>query len=711
MTTTSLPVQRTSWINQLVASLRKYKVPAAEDGRQLSKKNQFLVGESNFDYIAIFLVVLPCVAWFMGTMGRQLINVESELTTERKVHYIASAAGVVGGYAMSFFLIPVARHSVLLVAMGWSPVNALRLHIWAGYTSFFFLAVHTILYVTKWFVYYDDPVWVQIKPKSLCWGWSRPSDMSLADHRRACSKNWYNFTGTLVALFFLILLATSLNWFRRRWYRVFYLVHVSMGTLIILTSMLHWGGFVLAIAPSIAYYLASTIPTLIQALASRFRGGVRIIRVVEIPDAGDCVEVHVEANAEAQAALERKPCLFCKLCIPSISIVWHPFTVFMHPQDGSSVRFLFRPVGPFTRSAAAALLSSSPPITIIDGFYSGEDRVQEALQHDHVSIVAGGVAVTPFLSMIPSILACVASNGNGKYVPIKKLALHWVCREEGLIRYIMATYMNAYLVLSDELGFDFTIEVYYTGSSPIGDNGSLISMATGETQDVEMTSEPIILKGDNGDKEDGTESSAGDKAATSSAGDEVPGGSTSTTIQNGHAMEVGRMMPERNEILWRNIPLVLAAGSIMWVSFVLIVRWYSIRTPVHNQFYIRVWGVLLALLVAMGASVAFECMILVARNYWPKSDVTQPYQVTRAFQSVSERSANSSTRPTAANAVKLTLGRPDPSKVLADSKNYVAPGVFVCGPVPLMEAIRREAALEDKVGLTRICLYEELFEM
>ncbi|KAG7363891.1 ferric reductase like transmembrane component [Nitzschia inconspicua] len=767
MTSTALPVQRISWIVNLANSFRKFQqLPAATEGRQLAVKNQFLVGESNFDHIAVCLIVIPCVVWFLGTMGRE-INTAEDLTIEGTVNFVASAAGVVGGYAMSLFLIPVSRHSILLVAMGWSPVNALRLHIWAGYTSFFFLAIHTILYVFKWFLYYDEPVWDQIKPNSTCWGWNQPNSMTLTEHRVSCRRNWYNLTGILIAVLFLVLLATSLNWFRRQWYRVFYLFHVFTGTLIILISMLHWGGFVIAMAPSIAYYLASTAPTLIQALASRFRGGVRITRVVQIPDAGGCIEVHMETNAQSQAALERKPCLYCKICIPSLSIVWHPFTVFMQPQDLSCVRFLFRPVGPFTKAAAEALTSTTKsPVTIVDGFYSGEDRVQESLQHDHVCIVAGGVAITPFLSMIPSILAEVAvrrggSGGCCSDIPLKKLVLHWVCREEGLIRYILETYIRPNLALARELGFDLTMEVHYTGSKDIATYGALLQM-TDTKDNGDITSEAELMDGwaktafnKPGSFEDTAHGESESEVSSSEArlkkkydaelrcDDKVtpeswtegqrytPEGQESKA-SNGHVMEVGRMMSDCNDASWRdnNVPLLLTAGCILWMSYILVVRWYSVRVPSQNQFYTRVWGVLLAIVTSIVASIVLECiMILVVRRKdrpASREATGSSFPVTRAFQTIPEFGMTTTTTTTMttmmmmvggdvllaqASPVKWHRGRPAPSFVVADSKNHTAPAMFLCGPVPLMDAVRKECTSEDKVGLTRICLYEERFEM
>jgi hypothetical protein len=75
----------------------------------------------------------------------------------------------------------------------------------------------------------------------------------------------------------------------------------------LLTSLLHFAFMVMYWLPSTAYYLASTSPTLVQALASRYRGGVKIQKVVQLEDAAGCFEVHVDTTSESAVALNKIP--------------------------------------------------------------------------------------------------------------------------------------------------------------------------------------------------------------------------------------------------------------------------------------------------------------------------------------------------------------------------------------------------------------------
>ena len=86
-------------------------------------------------------------------------------------------------------------------------------------------------------------------------------------------------------IIFTILWISSLHLFRRPNYRLFYVLQVNFGSLVIITSLMHYAFMIMYWIPGITLHLASTIPTLVQALAARFRGGVKITKVVQLRDA------------------------------------------------------------------------------------------------------------------------------------------------------------------------------------------------------------------------------------------------------------------------------------------------------------------------------------------------------------------------------------------------------------------------------------------
>lgn len=331
--------------------------------------------------MAIWLVVIPVMISVFASIPLTLAHADEKAAEKGKnpmqlriegVSYLFGWGSVL---CLAFFLIPVTRHSILLAAMGWSPIHALRIHIWAGYLSFVLMLIHGIMLVPVWFLYYDYPVWQQIVPNEACWDWTWTKE-TRKEIQPYCGHVFYNWTGLMAAAFFIILWGSSLNWVRRRNYKWFYLFHVVFGILTLLGIILHMHWTIMYFIPSFTYYLASMAPTLVQALASRFRGGVKILQVTRVRDSGGCVEVHLEAHETAQAEVDREPCQFIKLCVPKISLVWHPFSVYKSygKEDDKTVRFLFRPVGPFTMQLAASLTSEERPVTLVDGFIAAQTR-------------------------------------------------------------------------------------------------------------------------------------------------------------------------------------------------------------------------------------------------------------------------------------------------------------------------------------------------
>jgi Ferric reductase like transmembrane component/Ferric reductase NAD binding domain len=722
----------------------------AEDaryGRDLAarKANQFGRGEPNA--MAFWLAFVPMV-WgvfvyipvSLKYSDENAIDTGTNITKDR-VESISYLFGWGSCVCLAFFLIPVTRHSVLLAAMGWSPIHALRIHIWFGYLSFVFMIVHGVMLVPVWFVFYDYPVYQQIVPNRECWTMTWTEETA-EDTEPSCYHVFANWTGLVATVFFTVLWGSSLNWVRRRNYRLFYILHVTFGTLTLLGIILHMYWVVIYFIPSITYYLASTMPTLVQALASRFRGGVKIRKVVLVEDSGGCVEVHIEAHETAHSVLDREPCQFIKLCVPKISLIWHPFDVYKsYSVDGKpddTVRFLFRPVGPFTKEFAKKLTSTiERPVTLIDGFYLGSNKVELAMQHDCVTMVAGGVALSPYLTLIPALLneiATLPSTGT-RMVKTSSIVLHWVCREPGLRDYYVSHYLNTLVQRARALNLDLTlaIYVYLTGddtrpkvNSDSSDMNETLD-GTGPTADV-----PQGTPSEN-DTQGELMSASPDREGKNSANcepEDVHGNGNEVISDNeseGHRLELARMLPRRySNPIW-NIPFfVFFSGSNFFGL------WYLFHeNPHHAMNYYDLsrttWITVFAVLTYIASGVVAEACVLGLRKYWPQPSPDQ-YQ----FVSVQPLYENDIGRDIVKavddegllpsgisnnnnnNGVTFVYrnGRPSCDQLFDDARKAAEPGIFMCGPSSLTHMVKAEASKENSyLGLTRYCLYDEPYEM
>jgi hypothetical protein len=757
LTNHRLPTWRCSWFNKIAAAIRRpptkkegdnmtnanvlQKLQAsfgffvsslrlpfinmtseAEYGHDLASKkvNQFGRGEPNFNAMSIWLAFLPMVIGVVAYLPVSFKWADEAAVTEgtsRTRERMISASYLSGWgsfMCLAFFLIPVTRHSVLLAAMGWSPIHALRLHIWFGYLSYIFMFIHGIMLVPVWYMYEPYAVYKQVIPDSRCWSWTWTAETE-ADIEPSCRHVHANLSGVIAAVFFTVLWGSSLNWVRRKNYRLFYTLHIIFGILTILGSILHMYWFVLYLIPSITYYLASTTPTVVQAVASRFRGGVKIRKVVLVEDSGGCVEVQMEAHRTAHAVLDREPCQFIKLCVPKISLIWHPFDVFKgYSVDGTTddtVRFLFRPVGPFTKELAKRLTGVERPVTLVDGFYLGADKSELALQHDCVTMVAGGVALSPYLTLIPALLNRIAlAERVGDNVKAKSIVLHWVVREPGLCRYYVDNYVNSILKRARALNLDTTlaIYVYLTGGE------KAVVDSSEKTTPAALSSLTIADPSHDETAEAGSGSSDQDKSSNDGKGH----GDIANGNSSGHPLELARMLPRRYSVAVWNFPFFLLFTVSVFVGFQLL--WDQNPHDPMNYYDLSkmTWLVLYVVPLYFGFGILSEACVLGLRKYWPQPKLDD-FEIVAVGGKMKELNDSDDgdinedgNLPSANVTIVYRQGRPNADQVFEDARVAAEPGIFMCGPSALTHMVKAEASKENSyLGLTRYCLYDEPYEM
>jgi predicted ferric reductase len=741
LTNHKLPTWRLRWIQKTLSSLRSHRNEVAKYGHDIAmKKNQFGRGEANFNFIAIWLIVIPMIVGVFAYIPSSIKYADERAAEEGlssmqlRIEYISYLFGWGSTMCLVFFLIPVTRHSILLAAMGWSPILALRIHIWSGYLAFIYMFLHGIMLVPVWFIYYDYPVWQQIIPNNECWTWKE----SNVDIVPSCTHVFYNWTGIVAAIFFFVLWGSSLHWFRRRNYRMFYLLHIIFGTLTLLGIILHMHWFIIYLIPSMTYYLASTMPTLIQALASRFRGGVKICQALVVPDSGGCFEIHLEADQTALAKLENEPCMFVKVCVPKISLVWHPFDVYKGDDD-NTVRFLVRPVGPFTKKFAEVMTwTDERPVTLIDGFYSGADKSEEAIQHDCVTIIAGGVAITPFLTLLPALLDKI--ENTDEVAKTKMIVVHWACREAGLCNFIVENYINRILQKARCISKDLklTFYVYQTGLKS-NENSSESSSSENTSEVVEPKNgedleapEIDLNKDENMNKESINKSETLSSESINHIKSETPSSRQSWNIpffsssfQGGsHPFELARMMPRRfSNPIW-NIPLFISFSFAVWFGFWFLFTRDNIETQSYYDLSSMTWVTIYGILFYVGFGIVVEATVLALRKYWPKQSVDSfkvlysPAVPSKTGKDQDNQDMNDieidtdNFQPKKNVTLVHRSGRPTEVQIFEDARNAVEPGIFMCGPTPLIQMVKKEASKENSIfGLTRYCLYDEPYEM
>lgn len=436
---------------------------------------------------------------------------------QSRVSLLAAVTGDAAVMALSLFLVPVAKHSPLLTVFGLSFSQALVFHKVAGWISLVFSVWHGGLYLMD----YAAPALMegnddddddqaaaggfqgiarQVIPPARCWTLKalgfhgtdfgmtpkNITDTTMTNHFQpflmdghereqlrghyGCNRYFFNLTGLVSLLAFVVLGFFSLPRVRRRAYGLFYTVHIPMAWIMLLGAIAHITYVSLFLIPNIIYYLAPTVSVWIQQLvSSRRNAGVQLRSVTEIADSNGCCLVRLrnsttehEGKAEEGSALGS----VVKICVPEISSIWHPFSAMKDPNNGD-ILVLIRPTGPFTTkllshlmdartndpvgntdtaNSSSPLSSSSLPCVLVDGVYPAEYRWHaQSLQHDSVLLVAGGVGIVPFLSLLSELYQSASSSQEEDSCRLRHVVLHWYCREEGLARFICQEFLPCFL--------------------------------------------------------------------------------------------------------------------------------------------------------------------------------------------------------------------------------------------------------------------------
>ena len=457
----------------------------------ISQRLRQWISRMGFDALSALFILMPCTLYFVAAIYRHLYAHEGEMTMDKKVMEIANAGGMMAMIALSWFLIPVARHSVLLSLMGWSPEKAIRMHIWAGRIGIGGVIWHGLGHMYRWYIR-NDGVVSMLFPKAACWTYHNDS---------SCYDLFRNFTGFVAMVFMVAIAVTSLSFVRRASYSLFYKVHVVAGPASLLFAILHWNRMVLFVSPGILFYVASTVPVWVRLLRSfASENGVKLVSATDLSCLNtttsdgtmrSCMSVTFEVDDEA--ARQYKPGQYVKLSVPSISGISHPFTVSRvlsrNKQESNQMRFIFRATGQFTRSLFKSVVdptasSSSEravlaPHMVMDGFYGQSNLVEKVLGYDIAVIVAGGVGITPYLSLVSEFCSLGGADASlvnessiGDIEPPKSIELHWICRDSALIDYVMKEYFSPLTAEGSRrcLSRNIRVVIHFTGREESSSN-------------------------------------------------------------------------------------------------------------------------------------------------------------------------------------------------------------------------------------------------
>jgi len=818
----------------------------------------------------------------------------------RSLLLLANPFGVAACISLSFFLVPVSRGSYTVewetdsggFGWSWSPMHALVFHRWAGWFGAFFTGLHAtifcLLYIMMGMQYSDQnplqALWSALVPGKECWPswlhWS-PSHQSAsfvrcyhqhkasqvdtkttmeecleAEHYKEgdmgqCYGHWRNFLGTISALSFLVLCLTSISFIRRRYYSIFYKTHIVAGSMMLVFAILHFQTILMYLFPSMVYYLATTVPTLIHQYRSFRNDGVRIKRIKAIKNSGGCVEVTMPisslqhqpfpdnskiANDRIRFSSLSTP-VYARVCVPSISAIWHPFSVMIKAKNTNDTRFtdnfhanpttsctvdscneqeisntdpfvlseteeqehcnghalkddyeviiFFRSVGPFTKAWANSLLTSTiasnedsesdrisyTKTLLLDGFYPGAFPIPKILRHhDTLFLVAGGVGIVPFVSVLQSWFHYrkqefiqqqrqnyheqrgheITSSPDNNPLP-RKIVVYWCCREPGLVNHFIDHHLGFLLNPYDGRWHD---DLNCSNPPSIDINccltrGGLANQSTFTQQDESSLRQPLLpdesslpytlpshplSRTHEDDEEEGAVPSVSSTTCSLSRKS-----SSSSSMNTSDATRVCHQdlsindspaavgLVEVTRFDWMSF---IVFALILWFSFLVQTWQYCRRILVDEATSVRLNSIYLTLLWSVVVALMGECFRAWHSKYSKLQRIDDDGvhdDSRRTFHEVEIEAEPTTTdddehprltvsssvyRSALAGVVTISIipGRPDFQSIIDPIADSDYPAVLLCGPEKLRETVRCTVK-GDSICAGKCSVYEEVSEM
>ncbi|TYZ68165.1 hypothetical protein PybrP1_004703 [[Pythium] brassicae (nom. inval.)] len=222
--------------------------------------------------------------------------------------------------------------------------------------------------------------------------------------------------GFIAFLSFMAMALLANEYVRRLAFEVFYLSHRVLSVVGLVFSILHAPTVIgAALAVPLAFYVLGMLAHTFAAYSSSYQATVS----VHHSSGATSLVLHPSAKT-GQMAARMRPGTYFWVKIPSVSQTqWHPFSAIVTP-NGDSVGFCIKAIGEksFTRSLLSEA-QKAHAVTVNLSRPAGQMSV-DVDKYDVVVLVAGGIGITPMLSMLnqkrlfPSAAAKTGNDSDAK---------------------------------------------------------------------------------------------------------------------------------------------------------------------------------------------------------------------------------------------------------------------------------------------------------
>ncbi|XP_020207228.1 ferric reduction oxidase 2 isoform X2 [Cajanus cajan] len=331
--------------------------------------------ELSFIIMFVLLLIWSLCSYLLDMFGSVALEAANQRVQvwEAKLECSALALGLVGNICLALLFFPVSRGSSILRFIGLTSEGSIKYHIWLGHIAMALFTAHGLGYII---------FWDKTHQISEILKWNKVGISNVA--------------GAVALLAGLIMWAATLPYIRRKAFELFFYTHY-LYIVFVVFFVLHVG-FSSACIVLPGFYLFM-IDRYLRFLQSQQK--IRLLSARVLP----CEAV--ELNFSKNLGLCYAPTSIIFINVPSISkLQWHPFTVTSCSNtDSDTLSIVIKSSGTWSHSLYQKLSSSSPISHLdvsIEGPYGPASTFYS--RHEMLVLVSGGSGITPFISIIRSLL-------------------------------------------------------------------------------------------------------------------------------------------------------------------------------------------------------------------------------------------------------------------------------------------------------------------
>ncbi|XP_045821184.1 ferric reduction oxidase 2-like [Trifolium pratense] len=345
-----------------------------------------IISKIEFSFIIMFVLLLiwSLCSYLHGMFAKVALQAayEREQVWEAKLKNSALALGFVGNIFLAFLLFPVSRGSSILRFLGLTSEASIKYHIWLGHIAMTLFTAHGLCYVS---------FWDKTHQTAEIFKWSKVGISNVA--------------GVVALLAGLTMWAATLPRIRRKFFELFFYIH-HLYIVFVVFFVLHVG----------FSYSCIMLPGFYLFLVDRYLRFLQSQQKIQLVSARVLPCEAVELNFSKNPGLSYAPTSIIFINIASISkLQWHPFSITSCSNtDFDTLSIVIKSTGKWSHTLFKQLSTLSPPSHLdvsIEGPYGPASTFFS--RHETLVMVSGGSGITPFISIIRSLLF-KANNEGGK---------------------------------------------------------------------------------------------------------------------------------------------------------------------------------------------------------------------------------------------------------------------------------------------------------